>query len=312
MHLPSGRQHELVYGDQRAVAVEVGGGIRSYSVGGFEVLDGYAAHEMCSAARGQPLIPWPNRIADGRYRFAGADEQLPLTEPERRTAIHGLLRWVSWERTGGADDRVVLEAVLHPQPGYPFALVATAEYRLGPGGLSVTLSARNPGEQPLPYGAGQHPYLRVAAGPIDDALLRSPAGTRLLADERGIPTGERVPVGGEFDLRRPQPIGERVLDTAFGDLERDAGGRARVELSGPQRRVTLWMDAGFRYLMLFTGDTLAPERRRRGLGVEPMTCPPNAFQTGEAVQVLAPGQATAASWGIEVDVPPPGSPDRTD
>ena len=302
---PSGEQHEIAHGDQSAVVVEVGGGLRTYRWRGFDVLDGYAADELCTAARGQPLVPWPNRIRDGRYRFRGQAHQLPLTEPERATAIHGLLRWVSWRAVERTADRVLMEAVLHPQPGYPFALQARIEYALGPAGLRVAITGRNAGGEALPFGAGQHPYLRARAGLVDEMAVRSPARTRLLADERGIPTGERVPVAGEHDLLEPRRLGGTRLDTAYTDLDRDADGLARVVLrvrepGGPEREVALWMDAGFRHLMLFTGDTLEAERRRRGLGVEPMTCPPNAFQSGDDVAVLEPGAELTARWGVEV------------
>jgi aldose 1-epimerase len=74
---PSGRQVEIAFGEQHAWVVEVGGGLRAYSARGRELLDGYAADEMCSSARGQCLVPWPNRIGDGRYEFAGSLQQLP-------------------------------------------------------------------------------------------------------------------------------------------------------------------------------------------------------------------------------------------
>ena len=67
---------------------------------------------------------------------------------------------------------------------------------------------------------------------------------------------------------------------------------------GNGRVVTLWVDEGYPYLMLFTGDPL-PDVDRRALAVEPMTCPPNAFRTGESLIRLAPGQSTASTWGIE-------------
>ena len=89
---PSGEQFELVHDDHRATVVEVGGGIREYAVGERPVLDPYPVQEMCDGAHGMPLIPWPNRLADGRYSSEGEDYQLPLTEPEAGNAIHGLLR----------------------------------------------------------------------------------------------------------------------------------------------------------------------------------------------------------------------------
>ncbi|MDQ1635523.1 MAG: aldose 1-epimerase, partial [Frankiaceae bacterium] len=64
---PSGEQVELRLGDAVATVVEVGGGLRTYSAGGRDILDGYAADEMASAGRGQVLLPWPNRVEDGRW-----------------------------------------------------------------------------------------------------------------------------------------------------------------------------------------------------------------------------------------------------
>src|SRR6201984_3015264 len=93
---PSGRQITIAAGDQHAVVVEVGGGLRSNSAGGRELVDGYKADEMSSSGRGQVLIPWPNRLQDGSYEFGGRRYQLPLTEPERSNAIHGLVRWATW------------------------------------------------------------------------------------------------------------------------------------------------------------------------------------------------------------------------
>src|SRR5262245_66149181 len=80
---PSGEQVELSFGDQRAIVVGLGGGLRSYEVGGRAVLDGYGSDELCSSGRGQLLAPWPNRIEDGAYELDGSTYQLALDEPER-------------------------------------------------------------------------------------------------------------------------------------------------------------------------------------------------------------------------------------
>jgi aldose 1-epimerase len=57
------------------------------------------------------------------------------------------------------------------------------------------------------------------------------------------------------------------------------------------------MDDAYRYVMLFSGDPL-PDVSRRSLAVEPMTCPPNAFRSGEAVVRLEPGRTCTTAWGI--------------
>jgi aldose 1-epimerase len=291
--LPSGRQVELQAGDQRAVVVEVGGGLRTYSVGGVDVLDGYAADAMCSAGRGQVLIPWPNRLEDGSYEFEGRSNQLPLSEPGKRNAIHGLVRWVPWSVVSDGPSRAVAAHVLHPQPGYPYALALRIDYSLSDRGLRVETTATNIGPGACPYGSGQHPYLTVG-GPIDAVPLRIPARNVIRSDERGLPAGS-VPVDGtEFDFRTPRPLGATVLDNAFADLERDDDGLARIAFGSR----TLWLDQSYRYVMVFSGDPL-PDVARRSLAVEPMTCPANAFRTGEALIRLEPAESHTSVWGLE-------------
>ena len=294
----SGEQIEIVLGDQRAMVVEVGGGLRRYSVAGADVVDGYAADQICPSGRGQLLIPWPNRIQDGSYDLAGRHHQLPLTEPERRNAIHGLVRWAAWTVAEREPSRVVMEHILHPQPGYPFQLQLSVEYRLEDEGLSVRATATNVGVDSCPYGSGAHPYLTAGTATVDSTILQVPARTVLRSDERGLPTGSAPVEGTEFDFRTPRPIGDTVLDHAFTDLERDEDGAARVRLRPDgSNGVTLWVDETHRYLMLFTGDPL-PDVNRRSLAVEPMTCPPNAFRTGEALILLQPGDSFTSVWGI--------------
>jgi aldose 1-epimerase len=298
--LPSGEQIEIAAGDQRAVVVEVGAGLRSYTVGGRDVIDGYGADEMASAGRGQVLIPWPNRIEDGAYEFGGTRHHLPLNEPEARNAIHGLVRWLAWSVSERDRDRVVLEHTLHPQPGYPFSLALGIEYALTDEGLHVTSSATNIGDRACPYGSGQHPYVTLGAESVDTLLLRAPGQTVLHADERGLPATAESVEGTEYDFRQPRAIGETKLDNAFADLERDEDGRARVELRNPDggSALSLWLGETYGYLQLFTGDPL-PSVGRRSLAVEPMTCAPNAFRTGAGLLVLEPGESTTAEWGLQ-------------
>lgn len=301
MIAPSGKQITIAVGDQQAVVVEVGGGLRSYCAGGRELVDGYSADEMSSSGRGQVLIPWPNRLQDGTYEFDGRRHQLPLNEPERRNAIHGLVRWATWTAAAQEPHRAVMDYVLHPQPGYPFTLAVNVEYALSAGGLQVRTTATNLGAAACPFGGGAHPYLTLGTPTIDDLTLRVPARTILRSDERGLPIGSEAVAGTEYDFRQPRPIGSTRLDHAFTDLERGPDGVAQVELRDANRgtQVRLWVDRSYPYLMLFTGDALADvKRRRRGLAVEPMTCPPNAFRTGDAVVRLEPGASFTGTWGI--------------
>jgi aldose 1-epimerase len=288
---PSGAQLEIVHGDWSATIVEVGGGLRTLSLGGRELLDGYAEHEMCKSGRGQLLVPWPNRLRDGKYD----DKQVPLNEPETHNAIHGLVRWTSWRAAARTQSAVTMAHTLHPQPGYPFSLDLGVTYRLADDGLTVELHATNVGDGSAPFGAGQHPYVRVAER-VDDVTLQSPGAIRLETDERHIPV-RAVAVDGEYDFREPRRIGDTVLDACYGEL----GPSPRVHLTAPDGlRVTVWLGEPYRWVMLFSGDPL-PDVARRSLAVEPMTCPPNALQTGEDVIHLAPGDSLTARWGIQAE-----------
>jgi aldose 1-epimerase len=302
MVLPSGEQYELTAGGYRATVVEVGGGVRSCERDGRAVLQGYAAGEVCDAAHGAPLIPWPNRLADGQYRFGGVDYQVPLTEPEKHNAIHGFLRWRSWQARERTPDHVVMTIRLHPMEGYPFALDVAVEYTLDEDGLTARTTATNIGETACPYGCGQHPYLAAGEESIDDCDLELVASTRILTSaDRQLPTGTEPVAGTSFDFREPRRIGGLQIDHAFSGLTRDTAGRAWVRLHRTDgRTVQLWVDPGYPIVELYTADELSPERRRRGLGAEPMTCPPNAFQAGQDVIRLEPGASATTAWGVQL------------
>ncbi|HLY85241.1 MAG TPA: hypothetical protein VKO84_01835 [Gaiellaceae bacterium] len=254
MILPSGEQFELSAGRHCVVVVEVGGGIRAWD----GVLFGYGEDEMCSSGRGQVLAPWPNRLAGGRYEWDGGELQLPVNEVSSSSAIHGLVRWANWRVVEQEPARVLLEHVLHPQPGYPFTLRLRVDYRLAETGLTARTEAENFGDRPCPFDAGHHPYVLAPTGRVDDLELNGGRiGARRLDETRHEPGGWRVEVG----------------------------------------EVTVWGDEAWPWMQVFTGDL--PDIRRRGLAVEPMTCPPQAFRTGEGVIRLEPGERWSGEWGIE-------------
>lgn len=298
---PSGAQHVIRFGDQEAVAVEVGGGLRVYTVAGRDVLDGYAEDAMCDGARCQTLIPWPNRVQDGKWSWNGADQQLALTEPEQHNAIHGLVRWLAWEVVDQTESSVELTCTSAPQSGYPWRLAVSNTWSLGEDGLSVLTTIRNESEDPAPVAAGFHPYITAGTPSIDEAFLEIPATTRILTGDQQIPVGSEDVAGTAYDFREPRPLGDLEIDHTYTGLTRDESGRAHLRLAAPggEQIVTVWVDEAYPYLEVFTGDALPnPGRRRRGLGVEPMTAPPNALASREGLVVLEPGSQWQGRWGI--------------
>ena len=298
---PSGDQLEIGHGEQRAVVVTVGGGLRTYTVGGRDVLDGYAVDAMCDGARGQMLVPWPNRVKDGTWTWKGNKLQLALTEPEQHNAIHGLVRWMPWHVLEHDRGFVSLGCASYPQPGYPWPFDVTVTYTLADDGLTVHTAITNHGTTPAPVAAGAHPYITVGTPTIDSASLHVPADTWIRTGEQQIPTGRANVEGSPYDFRTPRPVGDTEIDYTFTDLHRDGDGRFRLRLQAPDDgpAVTFWVGPAYSFVEVFTGDALPDEKRRRqGLGVEPMTAPPNALASGESLIVLEPGERWAGEWGI--------------
>ncbi|MFI5099531.1 MAG: aldose 1-epimerase family protein [Actinomycetes bacterium] len=296
---PSGTQHVLEHGDQRAVVTQVGATLREYTVGGRAVLDGFGVEERATDGRGQVLAPWPNRLTAGRYVFGGQVAQAALSEPARSGAIHGLVRWQPWTELERGPSEVTLGCVLHPQPGYEWRLELQVGYRLGDDGLTVTCEVTNVDRSAAPFGIGFHPYLTLGV-PVDELQLRLPAHRVVQAgDPDAEPTLQPL-AGTAEDFLVDRAVGATVLDTAYADLERGADGRAVATISDASGRgVALWVDERFRYLMVYTADRVtALSRRRRAIAVEPMTCPPDALRSGTDLVVLEPGASWRAAWGI--------------
>jgi aldose 1-epimerase len=297
---PSGEQYEISGSGYRAVVTESGGTLRLLEHEGRPLVDGFDEDGMSSGGRGQLLVPWPNRIRDGQYTVDDRTLRLPLTEPARHNASHGLVRWVAWSLEEHTVRSVDLRCRLMAQSGYPWTLDLQVVYDVSADGLTVTQSATNVSGSAAPYAHGAHPYLTVGPGPCDGWELTLPAATRSLSDpERKLPTGREPVDGTAYDFRVARPLRGTVIDHAFTDLTRDDDGSATVEVRDPSsgRAVALWVDAAHPWLMVFTGDE-DPAGPRRALAVEPMTAQADAFRSGEDVVWLEPGQDFSASWGI--------------
>lgn len=295
MVAPTGEQFTITAGGYEAVLVE-GGGIRTLTFEGTDVLAGYPLEERPAGGRGQVLMPWVNRVRDGAWSFDGQDLQLAISERQTSTAIHGLVRWCSWRPVEVAGDRVRLGYRLMAQTGYPWTLDVAVEYVVGDDGLVVTMAATNLADSPAPFAAGMHPYLAVDAPLVDEVVLTVPAETRQLVDERLLPAGT-APVSWDHDFRTGRLIGSLELDDAFTDLVRGDVGRAVVRAATERGAVELWMDESFGWTQVFTGDTL--ERgARRSLAVEPMTSPADAFNSGTDLVVIEPGRTWSGTYGV--------------
>ena len=293
---PSGQQYVIEAGAHRATIVEVGAALKRYTADEVDVTCSWADDELPPKGSGSTLVPWPNRLRGGRYSFEGVDYQLAITEPTARNAIHGLGRWARWACVKHDADQVTMRLDIVPQPGYPFEVRTEVTYGLHPQhGLMVTLGARNLGRGRAPFGAGSHPYLSTRGHALADTTLKVGAQERLVVDDKQVPVGVRSVAGSSYDLRRGRRLRDVRFDDGFTGLALE-NGRGVAELSTPAGGAQLWFDETFRFLQVFTADPLS--RNQPGVALEPMTCAPNAFNTGAGLIVLEPGGAWAGSWGI--------------
>ncbi|GAB3226399.1 aldose 1-epimerase family protein [Glycomyces halotolerans] len=292
----SGEQWSIAYNDHEATIVGVGGGVRSYTHRGRQVVTTYGDEELAPGWAGHVLAPWPNRVRDGKYSYGGEEHQLPINEVHTNSALHGFAAWADWTASEVTDTSVTLECRIPARPGYPWTLLLRTRWSVGPGGLRAAHTVSNPGTRTAPFGLGTHCYL--AAGGldrVDDATLHVPAKKKLKLDKQQIPVGQT-----SADLAEPTVLGDRAIDDAYGQLERGSDGKAEVRLADPVTgaATVVWMDESFDWVHIYTSDGLEGDRYRAAVAIEPTTCPPNALGSGEDLVELSPSEAWFGVWGI--------------
>lgn len=292
----TGRQYELRRGDALAVVTELAAGLRLYSRGGVHLTETYGDLQIPPGATGITLAPWANRVENGVWYLNGKKQQLDITEVSRNNASHGLLRNSGYELVDESAFSVTLEGTVFPQHGYPFLVRHRVQYSLLEDlGLEVRQSLINDSTEPAPFVLGAHPYLRLGEVPAEDLVLTVNAATRLVADEQLIPRGSES-VSGDMDLREGRRVSALDIDVAYTDLEFDDG-VARHTLRAPDgSSVSLWQDQTCGYVHVFVTDTFPG--RAKVVAIEPMTGPANAFNSGDGLRWLQPGESFTMSWGI--------------
>ncbi|MBP1231736.1 aldose 1-epimerase [Arthrobacter sp. PvP102] len=292
-------EHEISFGPYTAVATTRGGALRELRHEGRDLVVGFAADGEIPDYRGVICAPWPNRLAGGRYSFEGKDYQAVVNEEQRGTALHGLVFGAVWELLERTASSVRLGTRIEPGDGYPGRLDVSVDYELRPDGLHSTVRARNVGVEAAPYGACPHPYLIAGPAPLDEWSVQIPATEFMeVSADRLLPEGMAGVEGHAFDFRTEKVLGSVQIDHAFTGLIPNADGLAAVRVHDPSGSgVELEWDGTWPWLQIHTADKPSGPTRL-GLAVEPMTCPPDAFNSGTDVLRLAPGESHEASWTI--------------
>ena len=300
MSKPTGEQFEIASGDARAVVTEIGASLRAFEVAGVPYVETFGADEKPPLAAGAVLVPWPNRVGGATWSHAGMRQELEVTEPTRGNAIHGLVRHEPWTIVEHTDAAFTLAVEVGGEvQGWPFPFRTTVGYALDGEGLTVTHTVRNTGNEEMPFGVGTHPYPRPGNVNVDDCELTLAARSVLPVDqETMVPTGKPQSLEGtDLDFRSGRPLREVALDTAFGDCEASEDGLVRHSVTHDAGGVELWAEACFGWVQVFTPGEY-PGKGARAVAIEPMTCPPDALNTGTDLIIVAPGDTWTGRWGI--------------
>ena len=276
-----------------------GASLRGLTRDGLPVVTGYRGAANKQGGQGDVLIPFPGRVAGGRYGWDGVDYQLPITDKDGPNAIHGFVRKVDWTIESRTPSSAVFTLQFAGAEGYPFPLGLRVALALEATGLRVDAALTNAGSVDAPVAMGFHPYFTVGSALVDGDMLTLPF-SKVLEFERLIPTGNVLDVAAAgLDFRATRAIGQTVFNHCFCKPVRDADGLTRVRLDGAGRSCTVWMDGAFDYCVVYTGDALPPALARTSIAIEPMTCGSDALNHPDwGLHRLRPGATLAAQRGV--------------
>lgn len=313
---------ETKFGSLRALAIESansrvvvalrGVTVISWAVDGVELIDGYADEQEFNEQTGMRsamMIPFSNRIDNGRYHFDGHEIDFHAEDSEHAGEIvmHGMLRIEDFAITGKevAEDYTTVRfasRALRPGvfPGYPFSVDVTIDMTVTNAGLEFMISGNNVGATAAPFASGWHPYFRIGSAPIASLAATIPAETRIVPDARLIPIegdGAFEPVSGEWDFREAKRLESQVIDMAFSDLVPAADCLIHSTLTDPVtgRTIDAWQERGLMHA--FTADTVTRPRGSFAMeSVEVMTNAVNRLDRAAAIR-LEPGTCRTFRFG---------------
>ena len=295
---------ELTLQDGRwaAVVSTYGASLRGVTCDGETVVTGYRGADAKQGGQGDVLIPFPGRVRNGRYEWDGVEHQLPLTDKDGPNAIHGFVRKMDWTLASRTASSAAFQLRFEGAAGYAFPLALGVEYSLhDTHGLQVTTTITNSGAAAAPVGVGFHPYFTVGSATIEADRLELPFAA-VMEFESLLPTGRTIAVErAGLDFRTPRAVGTTRINHCFAAPVRGDDGRVVARVHGASRIVSVWMDEGFDYAVVYTGDALASGVARTSIAIEPMSCGTDALNHHEwGLTRLPSGETRVYRWGVSV------------
>lgn len=229
------------------LAPQAGGSVARFTVGGIDILRP-AASSSLATGRGNdsacyPLVPFSNRIANGKFAFEGRTIQLPPNWPGVRHPMHGD-GWAQPWRVDSSDSNSAEIVYEHDgRSGWPLRYRARQIFRLSSDSLAVCLSLENLESDAVPAGIGLHPFFARD----EDSVLTFAARNVWLGDAEVLPT-ELVATPTGWDFSKGRRVTDVALDNCF------TGWEGKVSIDWPGRKLKLGMQASepFRNLVVYT------------------------------------------------------------
>ena len=234
------------------------------------------------------LFPFPNRLSEGRFQFAGETFLFEKNDFGLPNALHGLIHDMLFERIDQDEQSLSLELrYAGDEKSFPFPFDFKISYQLQQKSLDIKVEVINSGNSDFPFGFGWHPYFLV--GNTAYTALQLEKVDKVEVNDKMLPTGLRSPF---LAFQENTVVAGHALDNcfAFEDLK----SRNKTLLTLPDKKGTLeiWQDEHFPYVQVFTpgdGQTIA---------IEPMTCNIDALNNGEGLNTLAAQEAWSAEFGL--------------
>jgi aldose 1-epimerase len=232
------------------LAPHAGGSVVRFACEGIDLLRPMSAEAMASGkgndAALYPLVPFSNRISNGRLTFQGETFHLARNWPGVSHPMHGDGWARAWEVV--QTDTASAEIACHheregAEGGWPFRYRARQSYRLDEDRLTIAIALDNLEDRPVPAGIGLHPFF--VRDPETTLTCRAEAAWR--ADAEVLPV-ERIAVPSDWDFARGRRVDEVALDNCFDGWD----GRATIAWPGKRLRLDLAAAAPFRHLVVYT------------------------------------------------------------
>jgi aldose 1-epimerase len=283
-----------------AIISPIGAALLSLNLAGNQVIEKLAT-DRPELYAGVVMAPWSGRVAGGAWVHPdGRNFQLPINEPARNNALHGLVFDKEFVVARSTESSLELSIEITESEGYPFQLKLAIAYELDGGELICSFAVKNLSTEKAPFGLGFHPYFSTKwLG--DEVPITNSAKTVYELDQNLIDTGTQKTAGSTKDLSVGKLAVGASLDDDFTDLDFVAGVSRTTLSNSAGSGIEIWQEDVFRHNVIYTTDAYEAENGTvTAVAIEPCISAVNVLNTHSDLLWIQPNQTQSGSWGIRL------------